>query len=112
MQFIFSGDAYQVARVTGPQHNLLGISLGDGTDAVDVVALPIRAGDAARIDRNDVLAQVMAGLQTVNHTLGKRYAISRILFVPSDTPSPSVYALLTVELIQRIDQQGEFLVFD
>ncbi|MDQ1834241.1 hypothetical protein [Massilia scottii] len=112
MQFIRSGDAYQVARVTGPQHNLLGISLGDGTDAVDVVALPIRAGEHARVDRNDVLAQVMAGLQTANHALDKRYAIARILFVPSDTPSSSVYAMLTVELIRRIDQQGVFLVFD
>ncbi|MDM5180625.1 hypothetical protein PO883_25925 [Massilia sp. DJPM01] len=74
----------------------MGISLGDGTDAVDVVALPIRVGEHARVDRNDVLGQVMAGLQTVNHALGERYAISRILFVPSDTPSPSVYALLTV----------------
>ena len=110
MQFILDKDVYKVARITGPEHNFLGIRLADADQEIDVVPLPTKSGERHQIDRDGVLAQVSQGLLEANAELGKIYAISQILFVPSDTPSSSVYRYLTIELIKRIDGQGSFIV--
>lgn len=110
MQFILDKDVYKVARITGPEHNFLGIRLADDGREIDVVQLPMNSGECHQIDQDSVLAQVNQGLLEVNSELGKAYSISQILFVPSDSPSKSIYKYLTVELIKRIDGQGVFLV--
>lgn len=110
MRFILDKDVYKVARVTGPEHNLLGIRLADDGCEIDVVQLPIKVGECNRIDRDTVLAQVKQGLTDINAKLGKSYAVSQVFFVPSDTPSTSVYRYLTAELIKRIDSCGAFLI--
>jgi hypothetical protein len=110
MQFILDKDVYKVARITGPEHNLLGIRIVGYSREIDVVQLPIKKGESHRINPDAVLAQVTQGLLEVNAELGMDYSISQILFIPSDSPSISVYRYLTVELIKRIDSQGVFLV--
>lgn len=108
MIFILDNDVYKVARVTGPAHNFLGLRLADDGREIDVVQLPIKVGEYNRIDRDAVLAQVKQGLVDINAQLGKAYAVSQIFFVPSDTPSTSVYRYLTVELVKRLDSRGAF----
>jgi hypothetical protein len=110
MQFILDNDVYKVARITGPEHNFLGIRLADTNQGIDVVELPLKVGERRQIDTNMVLEQVVEGLQGINEELRTKYAISHVYFVPSDSPSKSVYKLLISELIRRIDGQGEFVV--
>lgn len=110
MQFILDKDVYKVARITGPEHNFLGIRFDGGGREIEVVLLPMKNGERRQIDQDVVLAQVTEGLLEANDELGKDYTISQIFIVPSDSPSKSVYKYLTVELLKRIDRQGEFLV--
>ncbi|MBC3918114.1 hypothetical protein H8L32_11550 [Undibacterium sp. CY18W] len=70
----------------------------------------MKSGECQQIEQEAVLAQVSQGLLEINAELETDYAISQILFVPSDTPFKSVYRYLVVELIKRIDSQGVFLV--
>ncbi|WP_143133447.1 hypothetical protein [Pseudoduganella namucuonensis] len=110
MQFIFDNGVYKVARITGPQHNFLGVRLDDSESIVSIEALPIKNSERVQIEQHLVLTQVIDGLREVNAELGTCYYISQILFIPSDSPSPSVYKFLTIELIRRIENKGDFLV--
>ncbi|MDF0606903.1 hypothetical protein HZU77_014790 [Neisseriaceae bacterium TC5R-5] len=112
MQFVFDSGLYKVARITGPQHNLLGIRISDTEKKITAVPLVIQGGDVARINESDVINQVMSGLAQVNQELSKQYFVSEVQFLPSDTYSSDVYELLTVELIKRIDSGGKFTVSD
>lgn len=109
MQFSLNKDVYQAARITGPEHNFLGIQLANKHEKIDVVQLPLKTGECALIGKGAVVAQVEQGLLDVNISLRENYAISKIFFVPSDTPSTSVYRYLTVELIKRIHRRDVFL---
>ncbi|MBN3726001.1 hypothetical protein [Burkholderia sp. Ac-20379] len=109
MQFIFDGEFYKVARITGPKHNFLGIRLSNFAEKTKVVPLTVGADDVHRIDGRDVERQVICGLSRFNSEFGRNYSISEVQFVPTDTYSPDVYELLTVELLRRIDGGGEFV---
>lgn len=109
MQFIKDNDFYKVARITGPTHNFLSIRLSDTKCSPKVTALPVRQGELKKLDGQEVLSQVSNGLDTVNIELGKKYFVSEVQFVPSDSESSSVYKLLIHELIKRIDSKGEFV---
>jgi len=110
MQFILDNGVYKVARITGPEHNFLGIRLGGADDPLDVVSLPVKEGEQLKIEGQEVLRQVEEGLNLVNQELDKQYFISELHFVPSDTESTSVYIFLIQELIKRIDCGGNFTV--
>jgi hypothetical protein len=108
MQFVVDDGVYKVARITGPQHNLLGIRLADSAGKMRVISLPVKNGGAARIDGENVARQVKSGLLKANNELCKEYYISEVRFVSTDTYSSEMYELLTIELIKRIDCGGEF----
>lgn len=110
MQFILDNGIYKVARITGPQHNLLGVRCDQIDGEINIEELPIKNGERKQIEKDVVLAQVIDGLREINDQLGRNYSISQIFFVPSDSPSASVYKFLTIELIRRIDSHGIFLV--
>ena len=110
MQYIKDKDLYKVARITGPTHNLLAVRLSEKKCSTQVVSLPIKQGDIERLEGDEVLAQVLAGLDEVNKELEKEYFISEVQFVPSDTGPISIYEFLVKELIKRIDSKGEFVV--
>jgi hypothetical protein len=108
MQFVIDDGVYKVARITGPQHNMLGIRLADSAGDVRVISLPVKNEGLVRIDGENVARQVRSGLLKANDELTKEYYISEIQFVSTDTYSSEVYELLTIELIKRIDCGGEF----
>lgn len=105
MQIIVDGDLYKVVRITGPQHNFLGIRLGDVGEVVEIEALPFTAG-VARVSSDSVFSQVLLGLEEANLEIGKKYAISKIYYVPTDTPSETSYKQMISALIKRIDSEG------
>jgi hypothetical protein len=109
MQYIFDNGVYKIARITGPQHNLLGIRLSDSECMKKIVPLPIKDNEPTLLESDEVLNQVEAGLIAINKELKRKYYISEIQFVPSDTNSPYVYSSLLKELIKRIDCKGDFI---
>lgn len=111
MQFLYDGDYYKVVKISGPKHNLLGIALGDAS-TLDVFPLPIKAGEIARIDEQDLVAQVLSGIDEINNELGCNYSLGKIQYVPSDTPSKSVYRELVQEVLRRAHQGGDFVRLD
>lgn len=110
MQFIKDKGLYKVARITGPTHNLLAIRLSDSKCSTKVTALPVKQGEVERLDGEEILTQVLSGLESINQELGKEYFVSEIQFIPSDSKPTSAYRLLVQELVKRIDEEGEFVV--
>lgn len=110
MQFIKDKDLYKAARITGPTHNLLAIRLSDRKCSTKATALPTKQGETERLDSEEVLTQVLSGLEDINRELGREYFISEIQFIPSDSKPTSTYRLLVRELIKRIDEEAEFVV--
>ena len=110
MQFIHDNDLYKIVRITGSTHNLLIIRLSEIKCSTQITKLQVKQGDIERLDEQDVLTHVLTGLEEVNQKLGKNYFLSEVQYVPSDTEPTSVYSFLIMELIKRIDLNGEFVV--
>lgn len=109
MQFVKDGDVYKVARMTGSQDNILGVSFSEQETAVEVVEWDIKKGAKVKSSSAQVVDQVLSGLKLVNDDLGKRYHLSKIYFLPSDSASNSVYEFLIQELIKYFDSGNEFV---
>ena len=104
VQFAIDNGFYKVARITGPTHNFLAIRLADASPGdIKLTALGPKDGKNADGARESILNQVKTGLESINAELGKQYAIAEVHYIPSDSVSSSVYKLLTVELIRKID---------
>ena len=107
MQYIYDGQFYKAVKITGPKHNLLGISFGK-CDCPEILAL-CKENDEIIIDESDVLSQVKNGIEKINEELGTEYSVSQIQFVPSDTPSKVIYDELTQEIVKRLHKGDEFV---
>ncbi|MGI9278032.1 MAG: hypothetical protein ACR2PX_00120 [Endozoicomonas sp.] len=112
MQFVKDGDVYKVARMTGSQDNILGISFSEHEVNVDVVEWDVKQGAIVKSSSSQVLEQVLSGLKLVNDDLGKKYHLSKIFFLPSDNASNSVYEFLLQELVKRYDSKLCFKQLD
>lgn len=104
MQTLFDGEFYKIIRITGSQDNFLGLCLSDVEHDIEVLALPIKNGDSMKINAGSILAQVKNGIISASKELGKMYFVSKIQFIPSDSPSDTIYEYLTIELLKKIDQ--------
>jgi hypothetical protein len=103
MQFIRAGDIYKVARITGAQDNLLGVTLSDNPGEIDLVAFAVDEKKKVGVLPDEVLRQVTEGLADVNAELGKSYYLSCIYYLPHESAANSVYKLLIGSLIRKID---------
>jgi len=100
MQFIKDGEVFKVARITGSQDNILGVTFASEEVIVEVKAWEVNKSAKIRSTSKQVLGQVLSGLELVNVTLGSQYFLSKIYFLPSDSASNAVYKLLIQELIK------------
>ena len=109
MRFIKDNDVYKVARITGTQDNILGVSFTESEANVQVIKWDIKEGSVRKASSEEVLKQVVDGLREINEELGKNYKLSKIYFLPTDSPSNSVYKFLIAEIVKRVDSKGEFV---
>ncbi len=109
MKFIKEGDIYKVARITGTQDNILGISLAENDTDIEIVEWNIKEGSQRKSSSHEVFEQVLKGLKKTNEELGKNYKLSKIYFLPTDSATNSIYQHLITEIIKRIDGKGEFI---
>ena len=61
-----------------------------------------------RTSKEEVLKQVLSGLELVNQSLGTNYKLSQIYFSPFDSGTNSVYNLLIYKLIGHYHSRNEF----
>ena len=113
MRFSKTGNIYKIIRITGSQDNILGISFVEtnrSEDNLEVIEWNFAKSDRRRIrtSKEEVLEQVLCGLESVNQSLETNYKLSKIYFSPSDRASNSVYKLLICRLIRHSHSGNEF----
>ena len=94
MRFSKTNNIYKIIRITGSQDNILGISFGE--DDIEVIEWNFNNIDKSRIQtsKEEVLEQVLSGLESVNQSLGTNYKLFQIYFSLFDNGTNSVYNLL------------------
>jgi len=108
MRFSKTNNIYKIIRITGSQDNILGISFGE--DDIEVIEWNFTNIDKSRIrtSKEEVLEQVLSGLESVNQSLGTNYKLSQIYFSPFDSGTNSVYHLLICKLIRYYHSGNDF----
>jgi hypothetical protein len=108
MRFSKTDNIYKIIRITGSQDNILGISFGE--DDIEVIEWNFNNIDKSRIrtSKEEVLEQVLSGLESVNQSLGTNYKLSKIYFSPFDISTNRIYSGLIAALIRHYHNGNEF----
>ena len=108
MRFSKTNNIYKIIRITGSQDNILGISFGE--DNIEVIEWNFNNIDKSRIQtsKEEVLEQVLFGLESVNKSLGTNYRLSKIYFSPFDISTNRIYSGLIAALIRHYHSGNEF----
>jgi hypothetical protein len=107
MRYSISGDFYRVTRITGPGHNLLGLSFAE-TEPETVALERLGPAPEQSIDEGSLTRAVLSGVEAANAALGTAYHVARIQYVGTDTPSPEPYASLARCIVERIAAGGPY----
>lgn len=113
MGFFKKGNVYEITRITGSQDNILGAAFDDkdrSDNTIEVIEwdFPNIYKRRIRTSKEEVLEQVLSGLESVNQSLGTNYKLSKIYFSPFDSGAYSVYNLLICKLIRHYHSGNEF----
>ena len=108
MRFSKTNNIYKIIRITSSQDNILGISFGE--DDIEVIEWNFNNIDKSRIrtSKEEVLKQVLSGLESVNQSLGTNYKLSKIYFSPFDISTNRIYSGLIAALIRHYHSGNEF----
>lgn len=113
MGFFKKDNIYRITRITGSQDNILGVAFDDKNKRdtnIEVIEWDFPNIDKSRIrtSKEEVLEQVLSGLESVNQSLGTNYKLSQIYFSPFDSGTHSVYNLLICKLIRYYHNGNDF----
>ena len=110
MGFFKKDNIYRITRITGFQDNILGVAFDDKNNNIEVIEWDFPNIDKSRIrtSKEEVLEQVLSGLESVNQSLGTNYKLSQIYFSPFDSGTNSVYNLLICKLIRHYHSGNGF----
>jgi hypothetical protein len=113
MRFSKTGNIYKIIRITGSQDNILGISFVETNSSeadLEVIEWNFSNSDRTRIrtSKEEVLEQVLSGLESVNKSLGTNYKLSKIYFSPFDISTNRIYSGLIAALIRHYHSGNEF----
>lgn len=86
----------------------MGISFGE--EDVEIIEWNFNNSDRSRIrtSKEEVLEQVLSGLESVNQSLGTNYKLSKIYFSPFDISTNRIYSGLIAALIRHYHSGNEF----
>jgi len=113
MRFSKTGNIYKIIRISGSQDNILGISFAETNSSeanLEVIEwdFPNIDRKKSKISREEVVEQVLSGLELVNKGLGTNYKLSKIYFSPFDIITNHVYSGLISMFIQHYHSGKEF----
>ena len=103
MKVTKDGNVYKVARITGPKHNFLGLTLsGAEVPSLTVKRLQVDDGGvyAGTLDEQQLVEAVRRGVTEANQKFGTHFYITKLQYVVTDTPDPSVYSLLAQKIVE------------
>lgn len=108
MRFSKTNNIYKIIRITGSQDNILGISFGE--DNIEVIEWNFNNIDKSRIrtSKEEVLEQVLSGLESINQSFGTNYKLSKIYFSPFDISTNRIYSGLIAALIRHYHSGNDF----
>jgi hypothetical protein len=106
MRFSKTDNIYKIIRITGSQDNILGVAFDDKNKSdnnIEVIEWDFPNIDKSRIrtSKEEVLEQVLSGLESVNQSLGTNYKLSKIYFSPFDISTNRIYSGLIAALIRH-----------
>jgi hypothetical protein len=109
MGFTKKDNIYRITRMTGNRDNILGVSFGN-KDSIEVIEWYFPNSDKSiiRTSKEEVLEQVLSGLNSINQSLGTSYQLSKIYYVPSEDGSSLIYQTLIRRLINHYHEGKEF----
>ena len=111
MGFTKKDNIYKITSMTGNHDFFLGISFAENSEqnpAVIEVQIRNPKKKKNQPSKNEVLKQVLAGLESVNQSLGTNYKLSQIYYVPSSDGPSSMYQSLIRRLIIHYHSGNEF----
>jgi len=113
MGFFKKDNIYTITRITGSQDNILGVAFDDKNKSdnnIEVIEWDFPNIDKSiiRTSKEEVLEQVLSGLESVNRSLGTNYKLSQVSFTPFDRGTNSVYNFLICKLIRHYHSGNEF----
>ena len=113
MEFFKKDNIYRITRITGSQDNILGVAFDDKNNSdnnIEVIEWDFPNIDKSRIrtSKEEVLEQVLSGLESVNKSLGTNYKLSKIYFSPFDISTNRIYSGLIAALIRHYHSGNEF----
>ena len=89
MNVVKVGDVYKATRITGPQHNFLGLVLSEtAVESVTIEPLSVDASEVAveTLDDQQVIDMVQRGVTEANEAFGTRFRIARLQYVRLERP--------------------------
>ena len=109
MRFTKKDGIYRIILLSGAQDNILGVSFDESnSNKIEILQWPVEKGYKIQTSKEEVLEQVLSGLESVNKSLDTSYKLFKIYFLPSDRPSNSVYKLVICTLIRHYHDGKEF----
>jgi hypothetical protein len=103
MKLTKDGNVYKLARITGPKHNFLGLALsGAEVPSLTIERLQVDDGGvyAGTLDEQQFVEAVRQGVMEANQKFGTHFYITKLQYVVTDTPDPSVYSLLAQKIVE------------
>ena len=108
MQYVFDGEFYTVAKITGPRHNMLALAFCKIDQGVEVIDLKKSDDEVVNFLPDEIERQVLIGLKEINKELGTNYSVNKIEFISSDSLSNVIYTELTKQIVGRLQSGEEF----
>ena len=113
MRFSKTGNIYKIIRITGSQDNILGIFFVETNSSeanIEVIEWNFSNSDKSRsrTSKEEVVEQVLSGLESVNKSLRTNYKLSKIYFSPFDISTNRIYSGLIATLIRHYHSGNEF----
>ena len=111
MGFTKKDNIYKITRMTGNHDSFLGISFAEKIEQnPEIIELQITnpKKNKNQPSKDEVLKQVLAGLKSVNQSLGTNYKLSKIYYVASSDGPSSIYKSLIRMLISHYHNGNEF----
>ena len=111
MEVTKKDNIYKITRMTGNHDSFLGISFAENIEQnPEIIEVQIRnlKKNKNRPSKDKVLKQVLAGLKSVNQSLGTNYKLSQIYYIPYLAGPSSIYQSLIRTLIIHYHSGNDF----
>ncbi|WP_338846909.1 hypothetical protein V8J88_24470 [Massilia sp. W12] len=102
MKVFHQDNLYKIARITGPQHNFLGVRIGVKPGSIIYTCLPEENVVSARVNEEYVSKQIDAALGVAAEVYGIPFYVSEVQFLASDSQSKDAYKIMMLEICKFI----------